>query len=701
MHGENDSSRGSKSVKHMQHLTGKTHLEILTLNVCGLNSKLISPEFMSLINQYDIIGVQETKTDDTDTFIEIPGYKLFYHNRNCLSRYRSGGIALIVKENLLPYIKVDQSRPSKLILFFTISKVIYGFESHDDDLVCGIVYIPPQGSKYASDDPYLEIQEDIFRYCSDLKHVLLFGDFNSRCKKLPDFVKFDEYISDVHGLQQLYDENVNVLNYFERYDVPLDRNSADDTANSYGYSLLELCRNNNLFILNGRIGTDYTNPSPTCKNKSTVDYFISSAYVLPNIKDFNICEFSPLFSDVHCPVSLTIDIEHESEFNLPIHTKDEKIPKLWDPDKSDVFIDNIDILQVSDIEMQLDKILDKSTVTKGDIDEVVLKIGSLFDSSCKETFGFKHVNTENKSSRFKPWFNAQCTQARNVYHKTRRAYNKHKTSYYRNILKNVSKNYKNTLATHSKRFANDRIKRLRSLKNSNPREYWKIINAKKKSGQVEAPLSELYEFYKSVNDLNSDENTNYNDETENNSNNSDMSDDIENEVNQPITESEILQTVKLLKNNKSPGDDYVVNEHIKTTVHILLPVYVKLFNLILDTGIIPDSWTLGIIKPIYKNKGDPKLPENYRPITLLSCFGKLFTSIINNRLNKYAEKHDVIDWAQAGFRKKYSTSDNLFILKSLIDIIQSQHKKILSSPSIKSCIVALWISSRRLILSGE
>ena len=44
---------------------------------------------MSLINQYDIIGLQETKTDDTDSYIEITGYKIFFHNRHSLSRYRS------------------------------------------------------------------------------------------------------------------------------------------------------------------------------------------------------------------------------------------------------------------------------------------------------------------------------------------------------------------------------------------------------------------------------------------------------------------------------------------------------------------------------------------------------------------------------------------------------------------------------------
>ena len=87
---------------------GSEQLKFLSLNVCGLVSKLKCPDFLSLINEYDIIGVQETKTDDEDSYIEIPGYDVFFHNRSCISRYRSGGlelIALIVKKSIVPFIK--------------------------------------------------------------------------------------------------------------------------------------------------------------------------------------------------------------------------------------------------------------------------------------------------------------------------------------------------------------------------------------------------------------------------------------------------------------------------------------------------------------------------------------------------------------------------------------------------------------------
>lgn len=190
--------------------------------------------------------------------------------------------------------------------------------------------------------------------------------------------------------------------------------------------------------------------------------------------------------------------------------------------------------------------------------------------------------------------------------------------------------------------------------------------------QPKAPLKELYNYFKNIN------NTSY-DETENHIDDNQEAPEfvqINEEINQPIIESEIIAATKSLKNNKSAGADNIVNEHLKNTLDIMLPIYKQLFNLILDRGIVPTNWTLGTILPIYKNKGDKLLPENYRPITLVSCLGKLFTALINARLNKYAEKHETISSCQAGFRKGFSTADNLFIINNLIDLIRSKKKKL-------------------------
>ena len=88
-------------------------------------------------------------------------------------------------------------------------------------------------------------------------------------------------------------------------------------------------------------------------------------------------------------------------------------PRLWDAEKSDSFIDNVDILKVSETDIQLDKMLNaENGAAKQEIDEIVLQIGFLFTSTARNTFGTKHIRTDpktkNNRSYFKPWFNALC-----------------------------------------------------------------------------------------------------------------------------------------------------------------------------------------------------------------------------------------------------------------------------------------------------
>ena len=67
-----------------------------------------------------------------------------------------------------------------------------------------------------------------------------------------------------------------------------------------------------------------------------------------------------------------------------------------------------------------------------------------------------------------------------------------------------------------------------------------------------------------------------------------------------------------------------MNEHLKSIFSTIGPIILKLFNVIFDKEIVPEVWTSGNIKAIYKNIGNPKDPENYNRPTLLSNFGIFF-----------------------------------------------------------------------------
>ena len=108
-------------------------------------------------------------------------------------------------------------------------------------------------------------------------------------------------------------------------------------------------------------------------------------------------------------------------------------------------------------------------------------------------------------------------------------------------------------------------------------------------------------------------------------------------INGYISQNEIFKCMKNLKNNKACGEDEIINEYIKSTSNRFIHIYGEEKKI--DTGTLPQRWLNGISKPIYQSKGDVKDPTNYRPITIASCLWKLFTAILNARLNDYTEKN--------------------------------------------------------------
>ena len=95
---------------------------------------------------------------------------------------------------------------------------------------------------------------------------------------------------------------------------------------------------------------------------------------------------------------------------------------------------------------------------------------------------------------------------------------------------------------------------------------------------------------------------------------------------------------------------------------------------VMKTRFVPEIWTKGMIIPIYKS-GDPKFTINYRGITLLSCMGKLFTTILNNILYHFVNTSKLLSENQAGFRSGYSTIGHIlptyFIKQTVITLYKS------------------------------
>ena len=140
-----------------------------------------------------------------------------------------------------------------------------------------------------------------------------------------------------------------------------------------------------------------------------------------------------------------------------------------------------------------------------------------------------------------------------------------------------------------------------------------------------------------------------------------------------IEKKEVIEIAKHLKLNKSYSDDLIANEFIKYGGHGFWYCATILLNAIREREVVPEDWNKGNISLLHKG-GVHYLLDNYRGITIMSCMGKLFSSIIRSRLDMMVEKNNMLGEIQNGFRKDRSTLDNLLILRNVIEKSKAENK---------------------------
>lgn len=126
----------------------------------------------------------------------------------------------------------------------------------------------------------------------------------------------------------------------------------------------------------------------------------------------------------------------------------------------------------------------------------------------------------------------------------------------------------------------------------------------------------------------------------------------------PVMESEIRDAVNSLKNGTSPGIDGINSSIIKMYYHKIAHLLLHLINLSFDTGIFPEKLKEAVVIPIHKS--NTKLTcSNYRPISLLSTFSKLYEKIMKKRLISFLNKINFFSENQFGFRQGMNTETAL------------------------------------------
>jgi hypothetical protein len=157
-----------------------------------------------------------------------------------------------------------------------------------------------------------------------------------------------------------------------------------------------------------------------------------------------------------------------------------------------------------------------------------------------------------------------------------------------------------------------------------------------------------------------------------------------------ITTAEVKMHIKQLRNS-STGQDNVHNRCLKNYTELLVNHLTRLFNQILVQGYIPKAWKQANIILLLKPSKDQKSPSSYRPISLLSCLGKLLEKIIKSRLMLEVERRQILPQHQAGFRSKKSTMYNIVRLERYAkdNLIRSRHSAVIFF-DIKAAFDSVW-----------
>ena len=220
---------------------------------------------------------------------------------------------------------------------------------------------------------------------------------------------------------------------------------------------------------------------------------------------------------------------------------------------------------------------------------------------------------------------------------------------------NQKKKFKKVVKRKKYEFKSRTLSKMTELKNElNQKEFWKMLNklASNKTKTDVGTSGDFLTHFKSMLTTDADQ-TNV---------------PVDNNIgplDDRISKEELKQASVILKPGKATWKDNISNEMITCLITSHPELVLKLFNSVMQSNEIVPDWTLGIIVPIHK-KGSKNDPSNYRGITLMSCLGKLFLSILNNRLLQFTRENKILSDTQLGFVAGNRTSDAHIIINNLI-----------------------------------
>ena len=624
------------------------NFRVIIWNCDGLLSKFDDPDLVTYLSGFSFICLCETFLEYFDHTRHFSNYDCYVSPARKLSGRgrRSGGVICLIAKSY-SHLFAPVKTVTENVLLFKAKKELFGV-GRDVMIICS--YIPPQGSPYydsiEESNGVLRLEEciiDVLQIHSDCE-VMICGDLNARTGMM---------------------DAGNITDWYEtRHDgYAGERCSEDSKTNDFGLSLLSMLIAFNLIILNGYFEGDKTGKFTylSSTGNSVVDYCIVSPNLLPCCQSLQVldCTLSP-----HMYLILTMNSVHQENY-LPVSEASVK-RIFWDNNMAELYISN---LQENLSNSSLLQILDNGGF---DVNDAVERLTTSFVQSAD--FMSKTFVNRKQNSQKKPWYDAECYSIRKRLRILLRWYRNDRSEPKKKDYIECRRLYKE-LIRQKKRNYNIEMSSSLTGNVQNPELFWKCI--RKICGGFytlpNIPVHDWYEHFTAVFCQSTHELSNDWEETINQRHSRVVADDSS--LNAPFEQSEIQLALTCLKSKKSPGVDDICSEMLSCSSGLILPYLTKLFNEIFSTGIYPFRWSESIVVPIYK-RGNMHEVNNYRGISLTSILSKVFVHVLKSRLTDWADDNKIISEEQAGFRKGYSTIDNVFTLCGIIQRQLERRKKL-------------------------
>ena len=643
----------------------------------------------------DIFCVSETHLSK-DSNICIEGYTWYGNNRKYQhkkAKKPSGGVGMFVKNTICTNYcieVIDFSHDGILALKFSEANADFSFV-----VVCA--YLPPENSVWGRDacDFYSHILHLIYLH-NDADGFFICGDLNSR-------------FGDKQDTSPATDS------------VP-KRVIIDKGKNLHGDNLLEFLLDGKLCIINGRLcplNDNYT--SVTTKGRSVVDYFITPHDVFDMCTDFKVIDCEQFINDHkllnlvnskcrvpdHAILSLEIDVGHPvvNELSLPeqnnyeftneeVQKANSKVEKRY---KMGCIPENF--LESQVIRGAVNELIEKfleEIKTQQEVDNIYNETCEVFKREMENVLPCTNVSPKDKKmfKAHKAFWNNELKELWQEMVEHRRIFEKCKK--HRRVREDKLETYKSKrriferrLRFYERKYNQNKMEEIDNMCTNEPNKFWEKIKNLGPRKNNKIPLA----VYDNMGNVVTDEPAvleSWKQEYRKlylgpENNNFDLSffneakaekerleTNIEDreyrpnaELNKPITATEVQKIIQKLKNKKAVGIDRIPNEVLKNAK--ATQILTLLFNQCFKCGIVPTQWKQAIIHPIPKGEeNDPKIPLNYRGISLLSCISKVYTAVLNCRISKFLDTNNILVEEQNGFRKDRSCADHVFTLSSIV-----------------------------------